>query len=166
MTDKRITSAFPMSPLIIVITVLVNLLFLYVVYDTFRSSIIVLEILALAMLIGPALFIPLRLIINEESLRIWRPIGKVEIQLEDIKACSVIEDSRSFFDKSIRTWGSGGLYGCLGHFKHDYYGKMRLFVTHMQQCFLIQTKDGKVFVVSSPKRKEIVEFINGRLSKH
>ena len=163
MKDKRITSAFPMSALIIIITTLYNLLILAMVYNAFRSSIIVLEILSLVLLISPALFIPLRLVVNEKTLRIWRLIGKVEIRLEDIKSCSFIEDSRSFFDKTIRTFGSGGLYGFLGHFKHDRYGKMRMFVTHPKQCFLIRTKDGRNFVVSSPKRKEIVEFINGKV---
>lgn len=163
MKDKRITSAFPMSPLVIIITTLYNLLILTMVYNAFQSSIIVLEIISLSFLISPTLYLPLRLVIDEESLRIWRPISKVEIQLKDIKSCSMIEDSRSFFDKTIRTFGSGGLYGFLGHFKHDKYGKMRMFVTHTKQCFLIRMKDGRNFVVSSPKRKEIVEFINGRL---
>ena len=163
MKDNKITSAFPMSALVIIITTLYNLLILAMVYNAFRSSIIALEIISLVFLISPAFFIPLRLVVDEESLRIWRPIGKVEIRLDDIKSCSVIEDSRSLFDKTIRTFGSGGLYGFLGHFKHDRYGKMRMFVTHPKQCFLIRTKDGRSFVVSSPKPKEIVEFINGRL---
>ena len=156
----KIASAFPMSPLIIVVTVLVNALFVSMVISAFRSSILALEILSLVILISPALFVPLRLIVDEKSLRIWRPIGKVEIQLEDIKSCSIIKDSRSFFDKAIRAFGSGGLYGCLGHFRHDKYGKMRLFVTNTKQCFIIQMKDGHIFVVSSPKQKEIVEYIS------
>ena len=87
------------------------------------------------------------------------PWTKVEIPLEDVKSCSITDDSRSIFDKTIRTWGSGGMYGCLGHFRHSTYGKMRMFVTHMQQCFLIRMKDGRNFVVSSPKREEIVKFV-------
>jgi len=159
----KITSAFPMSPLIVIITTLYNLLILSMVYNAFQSSIIVLEIISLVFLISPSFFIPLRLVVTEKSLRIWRPIGKVEIPLEDIKSCTIIDDSRSIFDKTIRTCGSGGLYGFIGHFKHDKYGKMRMFVTHTKQCFLIKTKNGKYFVISSPKREEIVEFINGRL---
>ena len=156
----KITSAFPMSPLIIVVTGIANALFVSMVVSAFRSSILALEILSLVILISPSLFIPLRLIVDGKSLRIWRPLGKVEIPLEDIKSCSIIEDSRSFFDKTIRTFGSGGMYGCLGHFRHDKYGKMRMFVTHIKQCFIIQMKDGHIFVVSSPKQKEIVEYIS------
>ena len=163
MKDKRITSAFPMSALIIIITTLYNLMILTMVYNAFRSSIIALEIISLVILISPAFFIPLRLVVDEECLRIWRPIGKMEIRLENIQSCSVIEDSRSILDKTIRTFGSGGLYGFLGHFKHNRYGKMRMFVTHPKQCFLIRTKDGRNFVVSSPKRKEIVEFVKGKI---
>ena len=157
---QRITSAFPMSPLIIIITTLFNLLVLSMVYNAFQSSIMVLEIISLVFLLSPAFFIPLRLVVDEDSLRIWRPIGKVRIRMEDIKSCTAIEDSRSIFNKTIRTFGSGGLYGFLGHFKHDKYGKMRMFVTHTKQCFLIRMKDGRHFVVSSPKREEIVKFIS------
>ena len=159
----KFTSAFPMSPLIVIITTLYNLLILSMVYNAFRSSIIVLEIISLFFLISPSFFIPLRLVVDEDSLKIWRPVGKVKIPLEDIKSCTIIEDNHSIFDKTIRTFGSGGLYGFIGHFKHDKYGKMRMFVTHTKQCFLIRMKDGRHFVVSSPKREEIVEFINGRL---
>ena len=161
--EHRIASAFPMSSVIIVVTVLVNVLFISMVISAFRSSILVLEILSLVILISPALFIPLRMIVDEDSLSIWRPIGKVKIHLEDIKSCSIVEDSRNFIDKTIRTFGSGGLYGCIGYFRHDKYGKMRMFVTHTKQCFLIRMKDGRNFVVSSPKREEIVEFINSKI---
>ena len=163
MKDKRITSAFPMSALMIIITTLYNLLILAMVYHAFQSSIIVLKIISLVFLISPIFFLPLHLVVDEKNLKIWRPIGKVEIRLEDIKSCSFIEDSRSFFDKTIRTFGSGGLYGFLGHFKHNYYGKMRMFVTHTKQCFLIRMKDGQNFVVSSPKRGEIVKFVNSKV---
>lgn len=159
----RITSLFPMSTLIIIITMLYNLLIFSMVYNAFRSSIIVLEIISLVFLISPSFFIPLHLVVTEKSLRIWRPIGKVEIPLEDIKSCTIIDDSRSIFDKTIRTFGSGGLYGFIGHFKHDKYGKMRMFVTHTKQCFLIRMKDGRHFVISSSKRNEIVDFISKKI---
>ena len=161
--STKIISAFPMSPLIVIITTLYNLLILSMVFNAFQSSIIVLEIISLVFLISPSFFIPLRLVVDEDSLKIWRPVGKVKIPLEDIKSCTVIEDSRSIFDKTIRTFGSGGLYGFIGHFKHDKYRKMRMFVTHTKQCFLIRTKDGRHFVISSPKREEIVEFISQRI---
>ena len=158
--STRITSSFPMSAMIVIITTLFNLLILSMVVSAFWSDILVLEILSLTFLIVPALFMPLRLIVSEKSLRIWRPIGKVEIQIADIKSCSMIEDSRKIFDKTIRTFGSGGAYGFLGRFRHDTYGKMRFFVTHSDQCFLIHTKQGKYYVISSPKREEIVELIS------
>ena len=34
------------------------------------------------------------------------------------------------------------------------------FVTHREQCFLVKTKNDRIFVISSPKREEIVSFIN------
>ena len=67
MKDKRITSAFPMSALIIIITTLYNLLILAMVYNAFQSSIIVLKIISLVFLISPSFFIPLRLVVTEKK---------------------------------------------------------------------------------------------------
>ena len=160
--EHRITSLFPMSSRIVTITILINLPLIYMVIREFLDSNLVLEILSLVILISPALIIPLRLKVTEKSLKIRRPIGEMEIMLKDIQSCNLIEDGRSFIRDTVRTNGSGGLYGYIGYFEHDKYGKMRLFVTHLQQCFFIQMTDGRIFVVSSPKREEIVEFINSK----
>ena len=63
----KITSLFPMSTLIIIITSLFNLLILSMVINAFQSDILVLEIVSLAFLIGPMLFMPLRLIVSEKK---------------------------------------------------------------------------------------------------
>ncbi|MBQ2906882.1 MAG: hypothetical protein IJE47_03830 [Bacteroidales bacterium] len=93
-------------------------------------------------------------------MRIIRLCGFVKIDVSDIKSCVIIKDSEEFFNNGVRRFGSGGMYGVLGHFKHDRLGKMRCFVTHREQCFLVKTKNDRIFVISSPKREEIVSFIN------
>ena len=47
-----------------------------------------------------------------------------------------------------------------GYFHHEKQGKMRFFVTHRKQCFLIRLKDGEKYVISSAKREEIDRFIS------
>ncbi len=156
----KIKSFFPWDFLISIITIVFNALFIFCVYDAFRTGVLAFEIISLCIIIIPILFLPIRLIVTDQELRIIRLCGFVKIDVSDIKSCVIIKDSEDFFNNGVRRFGSGGMYGVLGHFKHDRLGKMRCFVTHREQCFLVKTKNDRIFVISSPKREEIVSFIN------
>lgn len=156
----KINSFFPWDFLISIITIVFNALFIFCVWDAFRTGVLAFEIISLCIIIIPILFLPIRLIVTDQELRIIRLCGFVKIDVSDIKSCVIIKDSEEFFNNGVRRFGSGGMYGVLGHFKHDRLGKMRCFVTHREQCFLVKTKNDRIFVISSPKREEIVSFIN------
>ena len=156
----KIKSFFPWDFLISIITIVFNALFIFCVWDAFRTGVLAFEIISLCIIIIPILFLPIRLIVTDQELRIIRLCGFVKIDVSDIKSCVIIKDSEDFFNNGVRRFGSGGMYGVLGHFKHDRLGKMRCFVTHREQCFLVRTKSNRCFVISSPKREEIVSFIN------
>lgn len=153
-------SFFPWDLLITVITVAVNAFLLFCVWDAFQTEVLLFEIISLCFITIPLLFLPIRLIVTDEKLVIRRLCGSVRMNLSDVKSCWIIEDGDEFFNNGVRKFGSGGMYGILGHFKHDRLGKLRCFVTHREQSFVIKMKDNRIFVISSPKRKEIVEFIN------
>ena len=156
----KIKSFFPWDFLISIITIVFNALFIFCVWDAFRTGVLAFEIISLCIIIIPILFLPIRLIVTDQELRIIRLCGFVKIDVSDIKSCVIIKDSEDFFNNGVRRFGSGGMYGVLGHFKHDRLGKMRCFVTHRKQCFLVKTKNDRIFVISSPKREEIIAFIN------
>ena len=156
----KIKSFFPWDFLISIITIVFNALFIFCVWDAFRTGVLAFEIISLCIIIIPILFLPIRLIVTDQELRIIRLCGFVKIDVSDIKSCVIIKDSEDFFNNGVRRFGSGGMYGVLGHFKHDRLGKMRCFVTHREQCFLVRTKSNRCFVISSPKREEIIAFIN------
>lgn len=158
-----IKSFFKWDALAIVITIVFDAIMISAVISIFMDSIISLGIIFLLITVACALFFPIRLIVTEDAVKIRRPIGTVKIDMKDILSCSIIEDERRFFDHTIRTFGSGGAYGYWGCFRHEKYGKMRFFVTHRQQCFLIILKDGKHYVISSEKRDEIVSFIQSNM---
>ena len=156
----KIKSFFPWDFLISIITIVFNALFVFCVWDAFQTGVLAFEIISLCIIIIPVLFLPIRLIVTDQKLSIIRLCGRVKIDVSDIKSCVIIKDSEEFFNNGVRRFGSGGMYGVLGHFKHDRLGKMRCFVTHREQCFLVKTKSDRVFVISSPKREKIVSFIN------
>lgn len=154
-----IKSMFQWDVMAIIVTVFFNVIMVSCIWSAFKSSIVILEIIALSMTIPFVLFVPLRLIVTEDMIKIWRPIGVVNIDMKEILSCSIIENDESFFNKVVRTFGSGGLYGYWGYFRHDDYGKMKFYVTHKKQCLRIKLKNGKHYVISSPKREKIVAFI-------
>ena len=160
----KIKSFFQWDLLISIITIVFNVLFVLCVWDAFQTDVLAFEIISLCFIIVPVLFLPIRLIVTDQELRIIRLCGRVKINASDIKSCMIIKDSDEFFNNGIRRFGSGGMYGVLGHFKHNRLGKMRCFVTHREQCFLVKTKSNRIFVISSPKREIIVTSINNVIS--
>ena len=161
-----IKSSFKWDTMAIIVTIVFNAILISFVISAFKSSIILLELVSLLMTVSCALFVPVRLIVSKDTIIIRRPIGTVKIDMSDIMNCSIVENEERFFDKTIRTCGSGGAYGYWGYFRHDVYGKIRLFVTHKKQCFLIKLNNGKYYVISSKKREKIVKFIINNIKSH
>lgn len=161
-----IKSFFKWDTLAIVITIIFDAVLIWIVADAYMNSLLLFEIIFLLVFVACALFVPLRLIVMKDTIKIIRPIGTVKIEMKDIVCCHTIEDEKQFFDQIIRTCGSGGVYGYWGYFRHKKYGKIRFFATHRKQCFLIKLKDGKYYAISSEKRDEIVGFISENTNVH
>lgn len=153
-------SPFRWDKTVIIMTFFYNVIIVACAIRPFRDHVLAIEILMICLFLLPMLFWPIRLKASDDDIRIFRPVGTVKVPLANIKSVSLIEDGDQFFDKLIRTFGSGGVYGYWGWFKHEKHGKVRMFVTDRKQCFLLKLKNGKMFVVSSPKRQEIVKFIS------
>lgn len=161
MTKDNTRCFFHWESVVTIITIIVNILLIALFIHAVCSDNLFNQIFVLIILIGAALFVPICLSLNSESLKIRRPIGKICIRLQDIKLC--YEVNRNDLDDYVRTFGSGGAYGLLGNFKHHKYGKVRFFVTDRNQCFIVRTKDGRNYMISSPLRDEIIKMINKNL---
>ena len=100
---------------------------------------------------------PMRLKANDEKVTVRRLFGSLEIPLNE-----VIDTRRIFkseIDGSIRTFGSGGLFGYLGRFKNDRLGNYTMYATELNNLILVRTNNKKyVFSCSCPQ--EFVEFVN------
>ena len=160
MNNYQIKSFFQWDLSVAVITILYNALFVSCLINAMVNSLVLFELFALCCIAVPLVLAPLRLIVSEKSLKVRRLVGTFSIDISDIKSIRIINEDEFFFDRLTRTCGSGGLYGFFGRFRHDKYGKIRMFVTRKEQCFLIKLKNGKVVAISSPKRESIVEVIN------
>lgn len=158
-SKNALHSSFHWDGTIIFMTIFYNAILVACGIRPFRDHVIAIEILLFFLFLAPMLFAPIKLKITEQEIKVFRIIGWIKISITDIKSISAIEDDDQFFGKLIRTFGSGGVYGYLGFFKHEKYGKVRMFVTDRKRCFILKMKDGNTFVLSSSKRVDMVNFI-------
>ena len=116
-----------------------------------------LTIILLTTVIAGVGYMPMRLKANDEKVTVRRLFGSLEIPLNE-----VIDTRRIFkseIDGSIRTFGSGGLFGYLGRFKNDRLGNYTMYATELNNLILVRTNNKKyVFSCSCPQ--EFVEFVN------
>lgn len=116
-----------------------------------------LTIILLTTVIAGVGYMPMRLKANDEKVTVRRLFGSLEIPLNE-----VIDTRRIFkseIDGSIRTFGSGGLFGYLGRFKNDRLGNYTMYATELNNLILVRTNNKKyVFSYSCPQ--EFVEFVN------
>ncbi len=105
-------------------------------------------------------YMPMRLKANDEIITVTRLIGSLEVPLSEVTGVSRI--SKSDIDGSMRTFGSGGLFGYLGRFQNGRLGNYTMYATELNNLILIRTDDKK-YVFSCTKAQDFVDYINSRL---
>ncbi len=113
-------------------------------------------LLCLGVIIMGALFLPLQVSVTNDEICINRGIGNVSIKTIDIR--EIRRTSTSDTQNSIRTFGSGGLWGFLGKFKNSGLGDYTMYVTNTSNMITVKTKDD-VFIFSCDHPDEIVDYI-------
>lgn len=164
MSNNNLRSTFRWDGIIIAITVFYNILLVGGIYVTHNCLWV--HILLVICWIGAPLYMPLHLTVDNEYLQARLVGPKIRIRVSDIKSCRIVTEQDALLNDSIRTFGSGGVYGYLGHFKSTKHGKYIIYATHVRQLFLVKTKQGKLYVFSSPKREEFVSFIEQSIRKN
>lgn len=101
-------------------------------------------LLFVAILLLSYLFSTIRYKIQDGRLIINRPIGNIKINSRDITEIRKIKN-RIF---TLRTFGSGGLFGFYGKFYNSKYGNMTWYVTQRKNLILLTTKNGKKIMIS------------------
>lgn len=107
-------------------------------------------------------YMPIRLEADDETILIRRLFGTLEVSLSEVIEIRGI--LKTDIDHSIRTFGSGGLFGYLGRFKNDRLGSYTMYATALNQLVLIRTKHKK-YVFSCSCAKELIEYVNLRLQQ-
>lgn len=136
-----------------VITVLCTLLFAFIIAilllitrssNTFHQlyiCIILAVIYSLAFIYRPVSYQ-----ITRDLLTICRPISDVHIKKADIRSVAMVDETE--LNKSIRTFGVGGMFGYYGSFANYHLGSMTWYATRKDKAVLITTIDNKKIVVT------------------
>lgn len=143
------------------ITIGVTLLFLFAVITSFTLYFTERQ---LSFLITPVLLIvsyfitfslrPVRYRISDTKIIIHRLAYNKEIKRDDIEHISVI--SKDEIKQSIRTFAVGGLFGYFGEFSNSKYGRMKWYITRMDQLVLIVTTDKRHILLSPDEPEQFI----------
>ena len=107
-------------------------------------------------------YTPVRLKANSEKITVTRLFKPIEIPICGIKEMKRI--GKSDISDSIRTFGSGGLFGYIGRFKNSRLGHYRMYATELKNLLFIRTDDNKRYVFSCVRSEEFVAYVNSKLS--
>jgi len=161
---------FNWSVEIIIITALTIVLILGIIISFYSSWPVNLSLLKyatviiiLSVVIIPALYTPIRLSVTNEKIILRRIAGKIEINLDNVY--SVAKISKREISHSIRTFGSGGLFGYLGQFRNKLIGDYTMYATERQNLVYITATKGK-YIFSCSKPHEFIELVNKKTKNH
>lgn len=167
MKNNRISFTCPWSLGVTLITAIIIIILVASTYfiwtDDFPSSMLWLKytliIVFIATIIGGLGYMPIRLTIKNDKIILHRLFGAINIPIKDIIEIKAITSSEAAF--SIRTFGSGGLFGYLGKFKNKKLGYYTMYATDINELILIRT-DRKTYVFSCRNRDEFIESVKLR----
>ena len=143
------------------ITIIILVASTYFIWtDDFPSSMLWLKytliVVFIATIIGGLGYMPIRLTIENDKIILHRLFGAINIPIKDIIEIKAIENSETAF--SIRTFGSGGLFGYLGKSKNKKLGYYTMYATDINELILIRT-DRKTYVFSCRNRDKFIESV-------
>ena len=107
--------------------------------------------------------IPLELKWGASGIRITRLFSSTVIPIREVRL--VKRFPYACVQSSVRTCGSGGLFGFLGHFKNEEVGRYVMYATELDNLVMVRTS-GKTYVFSCVKREEFISEIRGYLANN
>jgi hypothetical protein len=84
--------------------------------------------------------------VSKEALVIHKFVGKRVVALKDIKEVFFVKPEALRW--SLRTFGSGGLFGYFGKFYNGTYGDMTWYATRVSHFVMVELKDGRHLVIT------------------
>lgn len=114
----------------------------------------------IVLLLSALCYMPLSISLDNESLRIRRPLKVKSIPLSDITNVRLCLPTMG----AKRICGSGGWFGWHGWFKENDLGIYFAYYGKASDCFLVTLKNGRKYMLGCKDAKEMADAINERTS--
>lgn len=114
----------------------------------------------IVLLLYALFFMPLSISLDNETLKIHRPLKTKSIPLSDIADIRLCQPTMG----ARRICGSGGWFGWIGWFKENDLGKYFAYYGKASDCFLVTLKNGKKYMLGCKDAPEMVQAITKRIS--
>ena len=115
----------------------------------------ILGAIAVLFFLPPIFYMPLGVSIDQENLKIKRPM-KVKIiplsEVTEVRLCPPTMGAK-------RICGSGGWFGWYGWFQENDLGKYFAYYGKASDCFLVILKNGKKYMLGCQEAPEMVEAV-------
>ena len=117
---------------------------------------LMMAVFSITVIVGMS-YAPIRLKANDKKITVKMLFHSRKIPLSDVTGVKRISE----FDtsNSLRTFGSGGLFGYLGRFKNDKLGSYNMYATELNNLILVRSSN-KNYVFSCSRPNEFIEFVN------
>lgn len=105
----------------------------------------------------PYLFSPRSYALTMKGILIKRPLKSILIPYNEITSLKKITWTSVL--RSVRLWGSGGLYGFVGLFRIPDLGRVWMYVTDRSKMLLIETRQGVKYAISPSDPSMFIERV-------
>lgn len=155
---KRRVNLSTYSTMMTAIGLIVLLVCLYYCRDNWGICLIS---ACLILLCGAALFyLPMSISVDDTNLNINRPLKIKRLPLKEIKSVKLCPPTMA----EKRICGSGGWFGYWGRFSEPSIGKYFAYYGKASDCFLVELKNGKKYLLGCEDSPAMVKYISERIS--
>ena len=117
-------------------------------------------LMALCVVVAGLLFGPVAIEANTENVIIRCALRRKLIPVSDIESVKLFQPTMG----AIRICGSGGYMGYWGTFREGDIGKYHAYYGKASDCFLVNLKSGKKYLLGCENPKAIVDYINSLIN--
>lgn len=106
-------------------------------------------------------YMPLSISADKTAIYINRSLRIKAIPLLDVMSVKMSSPTMG----AIRICGSGGFFGYWGWFKERDLGKYFAYYGRSSDCFLVELKDGRKYMLGCKNPQKMVEYINSMINQ-
>ena len=105
-------------------------------------------------------YMPMSISADKTAICINRSLRVKTIPMQDVESVKLCPPTMG----AIRICGSGGFFGYWGWFKERDLGKYFAYYGRSSDCFLVQLKDGRKYMLGCKNPHKMVEYINSMIN--